>query len=676
MKTNHIIFLLFSVFTLSACSDFLDTMSESKQTDEATFAKTSFTEAAIMGIYSSLMDSYVYGQKITTNWAPNSDIESSGFQTTDANLRNPSSDNGPANFYCSPDNRNVNWSSLFRAAELASTAVDGIRQSPAMLTPDSAQMKVYLGEALTLKSLVYFELVKFFGDIPYKRNAANSDLSNVYIGKADRDTVYKYIVNDLIEAQAYLPWLKDPLNKYSYSNPERITKGFAKGLCARVALFAGGWSIRDRNQFPETTCEVHPTISEENGYFTGRTQDWRRYYEIAIRECAELLGNKENPHSLDPNYENIWKTVNGGGYNQFNENLFEIAFGTGQNGDIGATMGQVVASGCPFAPRGFGGSYVSTHAYYFYSFDRDDLRRDIACINISIDNTGTEKFETDPLGSWKMGKWRYEWTSDALKALIKTATSGRVSTGINWIVMRYSDVYLMFAEAQNALYGKSMENPLCQLSAAAALEIVRARAFSNNMAKVSAYDADFQNAIINERAWEFGGEALRKFDLARWGKLHECMENMKEALCLMFQGNTPFSIFGRQFDGSEIPSTISYRFCTDDAKKIDRSTITYFSADPQQGGAITTNWISEAAKSGTNMRDWCTKVIVFGTGLNKSYDYSWLYSQLTIGTELDENIRMNFPKVGNSVCNNRHPFAIYNVNILNSNGNLKNSYGY
>lgn len=63
MKTNHIIFLLFSVFTLSACSDFLDTMSESKQTDEATFAKTSFTEAAIMGIYSSLMDSYVYGQK-------------------------------------------------------------------------------------------------------------------------------------------------------------------------------------------------------------------------------------------------------------------------------------------------------------------------------------------------------------------------------------------------------------------------------------------------------------------------------------------------------------------------------------------------------------------------------------------------------------------------------------
>ena len=103
---------------------------------------------------------------------------------------------------------------------------------------------------------------------------------------------------------------------------ERMNKGFAKGLLAKVALFAGGWSVRDGNQFPDLDVEHHPTIPEMNGYFVGRPKNWKDYYELAAKQCAEILGATDNPHELDPSYENIWSTVNHLEYNKYNENLF------------------------------------------------------------------------------------------------------------------------------------------------------------------------------------------------------------------------------------------------------------------------------------------------------------------------------------------------------------------
>ena len=70
--------------------------------------------------------------------------------------------------------------------------------------------------------------------MPYKEHASESGLGNVYIGKVDRDIVYNYIIEDLKEAIEYLPWMGEE----SYT-VERMNKGFAKGLLAKVALFAG-----------------------------------------------------------------------------------------------------------------------------------------------------------------------------------------------------------------------------------------------------------------------------------------------------------------------------------------------------------------------------------------------------------------------------------------------------
>ncbi len=92
-----------------------------------------------------------------------------------------------------------------------------------------------------------------------------------------------------------------------------------------------------------------------NGYFVGRPKNWKDYYELAAKQCAEILGATDNPHELDPSYENIWSTVNHLEYNKYNENLFEVAFGEGQNGDVGATMGYNLNRGVFNTTQGMGG---------------------------------------------------------------------------------------------------------------------------------------------------------------------------------------------------------------------------------------------------------------------------------------------------------------------------------
>lgn len=78
------------------------------------------------------------------------------------------------------------------------------------------------------------------------------------------------------------------------------------------------------------------------------------------------MGATDNPHELDPSYENIWSTVNHLEYNKYNENLFEVAFGEGQNGDVGATMGYNLNRGVFNTTQGMGGAgYAATTAYYF-----------------------------------------------------------------------------------------------------------------------------------------------------------------------------------------------------------------------------------------------------------------------------------------------------------------------
>ena len=663
---------IFLFVCVSCQDDFLDTSSPSKLSSETVFKTSSMAKAAVMGVYGKMTDSNIYGQKLSVNWQGFSDIESNQGFTTGAYNSN-ASDQGAGNFYGDPYNQTTKWQALFQLAELASASVDGIRNSP-ILESQASKMEPLLGEALVLRSLAYFELVRYWGDVPYKQGTSESDLSNVYIGKIDRDLIYASLIKDLTEAQGYLPWLKADAE---YATVERITKGFAKGLLAKVALFAGGWSLRDGNLFPGKDLEHNPNIPENGNYFVGRVKNWRDYYQIASQQTAEILGNTANPHQLDPDYENIWKSVCGAKQNPFNENLFEVAFGLGNSGDIGSLMGYEVAGGSKYGSRGFGGTYVGSHAYYFYSFTPEDKRRDVSLSWLNYTKDNVEGVKTDPL-SVNFAKWRIYWMSPSYLALHKTANS-RVATGVNWILMRYSDIYLMYAEAESALNGAEATNPAAGMSARQALEKVRERAFGTGSPKIKEYDADFFEAIVNERAWEFGCENIRKQDLVRWGLLSDKIETMKKTLCLMFDNKEAVKIFDKTYQASDFPKTVYYKF--KDAEFIDKSSLNYYtnlSVSPGPEYKSVSWFPTSAAKplTGTNKNyiDWPVKTLLAGSGLNVAYDYSSLLGTMSNGTEIQTSLAQ-YAK-GNGTCNYRHFFAIYYEDIFESKGQISNSYGF
>lgn len=659
----------------TSCKKFLETESPSSLSPQTVFNTSSMAKAAVMGLYGKMTDTYIYGQKLAVNWQGVSDTELNGsFSETAYN--SPTSDFGAGNFFGDPYNATTRWQRLFEFAEMATSVVDGIRSSP-ILESSASDMKPLLGEALTLKSLAFFELARYWGDVPYKKEASKSDLSNVYLTKSDKDTVYHYIVADLQEAQDYLPWKGASAD---YGTVERVTKGFAKGLLARAALFAGGWSLRDATMFPGSTAEHHPDIQEVNGYYVGRPKNWKEYYAIAAQQTAEVLGSPDNPHQLDPNFQNIWETVCGGQQNVYNENLFEVAFGMGNNGDIGSLMGYGVSGNTRYGTRGFGGSYVTSTAYYFYSFDKQDKRRDVTLTWFGYNSENKEEVNTNP-NDVKFGKWRIYWMSDAYLSMHKTATS-RVATGVNWILMRYSDIYLMYAEAMNALEGPDDVHADAGISARQALEKVRERAFGGGSAKVQNYDADFFKAIVNERAWEFGGESVRKQDLVRWGLLSEKIENMKEALCLMYDNKRPVTIFDKTYQPSDFPQIVYYKF--KDGEYIDPSSINYYGNLPGLPSPeyIAVDWFPKLAQKPEtvepgriyNYTIWPVRVLLAATGLNQSYNYSSFVGSLTYGSEI-QALLSNY-KMGNGVCNYRYPFPIYYQDIYESQGYLENAYGY
>lgn len=689
MKKYKSIILLFGCLCMASCSDFLDTESFSEQTGEVIYENEGMTRSAIMGIYSQLCDTYVYGQKMSVNWQGVSDIElASGYQNDPSTT---GADNGIANYWCNWYLENTKWEGIFKMAELASTTVDGLRKSTKL--SESNTLQGYLGEALVLRSLAYFELVRRYGDVPYKEGMSNSDLSNVYMGKTDRDSIYSCIIKDMKEAINYLPWMGT-----SDYNSERVTKGFAKGLLARIALFAGGWSVRDGNAFDDTNVEHYPNIEgnpgmeETNGFYVGRPKNWRDYYEIAEQQCAELIADSENPHALDPDYGDIWKTVCGLGYNAYNENLFEVANGVGYSGDIGTLMGRAMDGNIGYGQRGFGGTYVSTNAYYFYSFDRADKRRDYACYwptykkDSDVDGGNREIMNNDIMNV-RLGKWSFWWTSDTYRSIAATATS-RTPTGINWIIMRYSDVLLMFAEAGYALNGSAdMINSVAGISPRQALEAVRQRAFGADSPQVSSYDSDFFEAIVNERAWEFGGEGIRKLDLVRWGLLDSKIEDMKKAMLYMMDGTKTVQIFDKTYNPSDFPQVLYYTYegSNLNGEFIDWSSVNFYmnrNANPNPKIYREIRWFpgnywerKDESAAKTLIQN-SAKVCACASGLRASYDYTGLLQELQWGAQIQDYILKNISQMGNGKCNYRHLYPIYYEDVYKSNGCLSNSYGY
>ena len=628
------------VISMSSCSDFLDQKSPSELETTDVYNSTYYTELRVNKIYGGLTQDRTYSQDLAIVWNLNSDIELVDGLGDDAT--NTTSERGNMNYNASPAWSKISgvWDAIYGVIEDANDVVAGVRNSNLLTngsTSEQQAMKRYLGEALTLRAMCYLDLVRFFGDVPFKTEPSKSDLSNAYLSKTDRDEILDQLLVDLEEAVEMLPWA-DEVGGYT---TERITKGYAHGLLAQIAMTRAGYAIREKaKEGYETASYSDATYPTQRPAADVRTD----LYARALKHLSAIINN--GTHQLNPSFENQWYLINQLQLDKtYHENLFEIPMGRNVTGELGYTVG--VRMNGVTTEYGYGNSSgkLKLTAPLLYSYDKNDLRRDITIAAFEIKQDGKNTIESmlgnAPFGlycaKWDCRKMSNEWLQANLKATAKHMT------GVNPVKMRYSQVLLYYAECLNELAGpEGSYQGDAGITALQALALVHNRAFSeasianNYMNNVPRTKEGFFEALVQENAWEFAGEGYRKWDLIRWNLLVDRINAFKQT-------------YLNDLQSGKYPDKLYFNYSDAEQTKIDMNSVTWYSLP-------------------SNPDDYAGSVDGFGKS--------------AVGTGKDKQVDTNLPTISSGlvgdgvVVKNRYLMPIASTTISASNGKLHNSYGY
>ena len=478
----------------SSCEDTLET--ESLSTDNLEYLCSNPTDARKMidHVYSYFCED-TYTSRMSTNWMQNTDVEA-GFltkaNTSEASRRGIWALNA-SQF---SDIRNA-WDNSLKAIDFANQCIAGIENSDMYKNGDK-DMKQLHGEAYCLRAYWYWLMCNFWADVPFATEPTTKENYSQAGGRVDKNIIYTHLIQDLINVEEEMQWA-------SAITVERMNREFALGFIVKLAMFRAGYSMQADGTMArcsQTGEEYAVKYVDENGTEqTATSAD--DYYKVAKAYAMKLIKLKDRV--LNTNFKEVFDNEINGCNPSDGDVLFEMGFVPNSGGDIGWCHGlSVVASS-----KGAGTTYANLTPSYACSFNEQDQRLPVTCANFRWLNDNKQA-AVDALGV-QPAKWcRMDLTVTNVKDK---------GTGINWPVLRYADVLLMLAEADNEINGAPTA------LAKQMLTRVRERAFakaSNKSAMVTEYINNlnskeaFFNAIVDERAWEFGGENIRKFDLVRW----------------------------------------------------------------------------------------------------------------------------------------------------------------
>lgn len=488
MKNNitaYAIAVLSAAVILPSCKKYLSPENPSTISQERVFSNVAYTESALTGVYAMLIGDNGYGNRISCLYPQAAD----DFKTSGS--FSPLDRRGISMYGVAPGNTELlnPFRQLYRGIERANICIKYIPESELYKSGNASEqenMRRLYGEALTLRAQFYYELIRNWGDVPF-HNVPSAELKDMFLPKTDRDLIYDQLLEDLAVASEFVPWRSAAPAGF------RVTKAFTKGLRARIALARGGYSLR--------------RAESQYGQMMARPDDYKKFYQIAKDETTIIMESGE--HTINPDYENLFRSIHQGVSNDnTNEIIFQVgAFGGNASTDskIGYYNGVRHHASSRF---GAGGGGTIAHATYYYEFDSiADVRRDITLGTFEIDANSNKIM--NPLNNMTEGKYSRSWTNI-------TGTSQNLA--VNWIIMRYADILLMYAEADNEL----SNGPTAQ--AKEAFETVRRRAYAGNEGLIGETPNDYQNffnAIVHERLLEFGGEGIRKYDLIRWNLINQ-----------------------------------------------------------------------------------------------------------------------------------------------------------
>ncbi len=537
MKKITIYILALFVITIAGCKkSFLDVSSPSAVDQQFVFSSPEEAYKVMVGCYEiwrGANNSLFYDLDVV-----GSDAETHP-ESYDAQTRHI-----PEGLYASELSINFSdavntWASLYRVANRANLIMEAIadkaeyKQAVAGGT-GNGWTQLY-GEAAIFRAYSYFNLVRYFGDVPYFDvpiyNLSQTDSAAL----TSRDVIYDKELENLKKAEPHMYRLGE-----GGITAERFSRTFCQGLIGKMALFAGGFSLR-RTDFNYSGVQFEQKGTEKwNAKYVRRT-DYKKYYEVAktyLKACVENSGSAYLI-TTDPR---------GAGYNnpfqynfQYNmnlqvspESLYEVGETQGQFSERPYAFGRPSDGGSSnaFPCKSYGQSRMFP-VFYYGDYDPADLRRDVTVTVSSNSGAASETIISFAPGSRSAGGLSSnKWDESRMS---KPYTASQRNSGINWPQMRMADVILMLAEVYAELGDEG--------SARTELTKVRARAFkaADQATKVTGYISSLagdalKEGIQQERKLEFAGEGYRRYDLIRTGKLPEKIRQVRDLQKAMIEG--------------------------------------------------------------------------------------------------------------------------------------------
>lgn len=487
----------------SSCDDILTEEPTNFYDADSYFTSPSRVEKAVLAVYSTFSELDTYGQYVMVY-----DCDTDISHVKGADKGHVARDLG--HYFAGPTNAwlEATWKRYYEGIDRANTILDNYHKVVVNNEDEKVLLDLLVAETKFLRGLIYFDLVRYWGDVPLKLNQSKSE-DNFAIPRENKSVVYDQIIKDMTEAIPFLPWYTDS-NLYS----GRLSRSAGFGLLARVYLFRAGYALGQ-----DGICS--------------RPDEYKSYYQKVIQYTDSVIVSGK--HALvvgdaavgQSGYEKLFRNYCENKID-LTESIYEIDFfnpvGDNKNaGNWGTYNGPEINEKSIY---GRANSFIKTLGLFYDKFETGDLRRDVAIATFSIDAKNIVKpISRKKSQNWSPGKWRRNWQTGPIKNVN--------NTDVNLVLLRYADVLLMNAEAQNEV------NEAPNALAIEYANQVRRRAFGKDplvpdvMVDLKEGDFDkesFLKYLQIERAREFCFEGFRKADLIRWDILEETIAQTHESL--------------------------------------------------------------------------------------------------------------------------------------------------
>ncbi|WP_368146560.1 RagB/SusD family nutrient uptake outer membrane protein, partial [Bacteroides cellulosilyticus] len=410
-----------------------------------------------------------------------------------------------------PDVLNL-WKYLYDGINNANFLLENIDNVPDM----NADVKtLYVGEAKFLRAYCYFLLAQCWGDVPYRTKSQQSAI-DVDLAKTPQKEVLENVVAEMEEAERMVGEIDEvPAG--------RINKSAVRGILARVYLKLAGWPVNGGKPMYEKAAYWAKEVNKDKKHQLN--PDYKQIFinlasdevDTKYRESiweAEFKGNRQDAHQGSGRIGNTIGISNGDnslssegysyGFISCTINLWDMYNDIDGDGmvDEGFSEGSVNEREHPDARRDWNiapyrFAKKATGEYIKLNWGYKGVK------NINVDGEDKGVFTATQYVQRNAGKYRREYEV--------ITPRDKNQTPINYPILRYADVLLMIAEAENEV------NQGPTKAAYDAINEVRKRSIEGVKEVANMDYATFKQLVKDERARELCFEGTRKYDLIRWG---------------------------------------------------------------------------------------------------------------------------------------------------------------